>query len=243
MADTYTTNKAFVKPSQSSYVSTWDIPINNNLNNIDTCLGGVTEVNLTDKSDYTLTLGNIRNTTIKLTGALVGIVYVRLEAGSGGLFTFINATTGSSGVLVLAWTSGANTYVINRNNTQIMYADGSNNTWNPATPQTGDITYAAPVTVDLTAFNTPPNTNYSISNADAKNQFFNITGSTSATITITFPTGYTPAGLYFFRNIAASSANISVVLGASSLLLDAANISQMLVCTGTAWRKAAPVYT
>ena len=241
MADTYTTNKAFVKPSQSSYVSTWDIPINNNLNNIDTCLGGVTEVNLTDKSDYTLTLGNIRNTTIKLTGALVGIVYVRLAAGSGGLFTFINATTGSSGVLVLAWTSGANTYVINRNNTQIMYADGSNNTWNPATPQTGDITYAAPVTVDLTSIGAGGN--YVIGNAEAKNQFFDITGSTSGTITITFPTGYTQAGLYFFRNIAASSANISVVLGASSLLLDAANISQMLVCTGAAWRKAAPVYT
>ena len=241
MADTYTTNKAFTKPSQSSYVSTWDIPINNNLNNIDTSLGGVTEVNLTDKSDYTLTLGNIRNTTIKLTGALVGIVYVRLEAGSGGLFTFINATTGSAGVLVLAWTSGSNTYVLNINNTQIMYADGSNNTWNPATPQTGDITYAAPVTVDLTSIGAGGN--YSIANAEAKNQFFNITGSTSGTITITFPTGYTPAGLYFFRNIAASSANISVVLGASSLLLDAANISQMLVCTGTAWRKAAPVYT
>jgi hypothetical protein len=176
-----------------------------------------------------------------LTGALVGIVYVRLEAGSGGLFTFINATTGSSGVLVLAWTSGANTYVINRNNTQIMYADGSSNTWNPATPQTGDITYSAPVTVLLTSIGAGGN--YSISNAEAKNQFFNITGSTSGTITITFPTGYTPAGLYFFRNIAASSANISVVLGASSLLLDAANISQMLVCTGTAWRKAAPVYT
>jgi len=241
MADTYTTNKAFTKPSQSSYVSNWDIPINNNLNNIDTCLGGVTEVNLTDKSDYTLTLGNVRNTTIKFTGALVGLVYVRLEAGSSGLFTFINATTGSAGLLTLAWTAGANTYVLNLNNTQIMYADGSSNTWNPATPQTGDITYGAPVAVVLTSIGAGGN--YSISNAEAKKNFYYITGSTSGTITITFPTGYTPAGLYFFRNLAASSANISIVLGASSLLLAAANISQMVVCNGTAWRKAAPVYT
>ena len=242
MADTYTTNKAFTKPSQSSYVSTWDIPINNNLNNIDTCLGGVTEVNLTDKSDYTLTLGNVRNTTIKFTGALVGLVYVRLEAGSSGLFTFINATTGSAGLLTLAWTAGANTYVLNMSTTQIMYADGTNNTWNPATPQAGDLSNNM-VTVNLTAFNTPPNTNYSISNAEAKRNFFYITGSTNATITITFPTGYTPAGLYLFRNLAATSANISIVLGASSLLLAAANISQMVICNGTAWRKAAPVGT
>ena len=242
MADTYTTNKAFTKPSQSSYVSNWDIPINNNLNNIDTCLGGVTEVNLTDKSDYTLTLGNVRNTTIKFTGALVGLVYVRLEAGSSGLFTFINATTGSAGLLTLAWTAGANTYVLNMSTTQIMYADGTNNTWNPATPQAGVVTNGG-VTIDLTAFNTPPNTNYSISNAEARRNFFVLTGSTSGTITITFPTGFTPAGLYFFRNIAATSANISIVLGASSLLLAAANSSQMVVCNGTAWRKAAPVFT
>ena len=247
MADAYTTNKAFIKPSQGSYVATWDTPINSNLNNIDTSLGGVTEVNLTDKNEYTLTLGNLRNTTIKFTGTLgtLGnpLVYVRMPSGVGGVFTLINATTNATGALILAWVSGANTYVINRNNAQILYADGSSNTWNAATPQTGDVSYAVPVTIDLTAFNTPPYTNYTISNAEAKNNFFNIIGTTSSTITITFPYGYTQAGLYFFRNIAASSANISIVLGASSLLLDAANISQMVVCTGTAWHKAAPVYT
>ena len=240
MADTYTTNKAFTKPSQSSYVSNWDIPINNNLNNIDTCLGGVTEVNLTDKSDYTLTLGNVRNTTIKFTGALVGLVYVRLEAGSSGLFTFINATTGSAGLLTLAWTAGANTYVLNMSTTQIMYADGTNNTWNPATPQAGVVTNGG-VTIDLTSIGAGGY--HSISNAEARRNFFVLTGSTSGTITITFPTGFTPAGLYFFRNTAATSVNISIVLGASSLLLGAANSSQMAVCNGTAWRKAAPVFT
>jgi len=240
MAYTYTTNKAFTKPSQSSYVSNWDIPINNNLNNIDTCLGGVTEVNLTDKSDYTLTLGNVRNTTIKFTGALVGLVYVRLEAGSSGLFTFINATTGSAGLLTLAWTAGANTYVLNMSTTQIMYADGTNNTWNPATPQAGVVTNGG-VTIDLTSIGAGGNR--SISNAEARRNFFVLTGSTSGTITITFPTGFTPVGLYFFRNTAATSVNISIVLGASSLLLGAANSSQMAVCNGTAWRKAAPVFT
>ncbi len=137
MASSFTTNKNIEKPGHNDYVDDWDVPVNANMDVIDSCLGDVTTINLTALSSYTLTFNDVQASTIKFTGTLNNAtVPIRLTVGISGAFTIINATTaaGVLSALSMAWSSGGTAFVVGQGQTRDLYADGGASVWAPRAP-------------------------------------------------------------------------------------------------------------
>lgn len=141
MASSFTPNKNIEKPGHNDYVDDWDVPVNANSDVLDSSLAGVSYVNLTGLSSYTLTYSDLRARTIVFTGTLNNsIVDVKLTNGVSYEGNLQNGTTagGSSSFFRLGWTGSGNTYILNQNATQYMVADGLNPSslgWQPGAPQ------------------------------------------------------------------------------------------------------------
>ena len=119
MPSTYTTNKAIEKPANNSYIGTWNVPINNDWDIIDSAFGGTYNVSLSS-SNVTLTQANVQNTYISLTGTLTANVTVYFPNGVSGFYIVGNFTTGSytvtlasagGGLLTVNAASLANTFI------------------------------------------------------------------------------------------------------------------------------------
>jgi hypothetical protein len=126
MVSTYTTNKAIEKPSNNSYIDTWNVPVNNDFDIIDLAFGGIYTVPLTN-SNVVLTQANVQNVCILLTGTLSANVTVSFPALVAGYYIVRNTTSGSYTVTLNSAYSGASASVtaIQSANTFI-WSDGQN---------------------------------------------------------------------------------------------------------------------
>jgi hypothetical protein len=126
MVSTYTTNKAIEKPSNNSYIDTWNVPVNNDFDIIDLAFGGIYTVPLTN-SNVVLTQANVQNVCILLTGTLSANVTVSFPALVAGYYIVRNTTSGSYTVTLNSAYSGASASVtaIQGANTFI-WSDGQN---------------------------------------------------------------------------------------------------------------------
>lgn len=93
MVDPTTTNRSFAVPTHGSDVDTWDVPLNNNFGLLDTILGGVTTIALTN-ANVTLNAAQLQCGTIRFTGTLSANVTIGWPAVSGW-WLIDNRTTGA----------------------------------------------------------------------------------------------------------------------------------------------------
>lgn len=82
MVDPTTTNRGYAVPTRGSDVGTWDTPLNGNWNLLDTNIGGITTVSLSNIA-VTLNAGQAACGTIVLTGTLTGSVSVTFPSVQG----------------------------------------------------------------------------------------------------------------------------------------------------------------
>src|SRR6516164_6242874 len=109
MAETYTTNKSFAQVTPGTDSGTWGPFVNNNVGILDTMLGGVATIPLTN-ANVQLSSGQYQCMFVKLTGALTGNIQLTWPGGVGGFWTIINQTTNSSAFyIVLTSTSASQT--------------------------------------------------------------------------------------------------------------------------------------
>lgn len=109
MPDPTTTNRSLFVPTRGSDVGTWDVPVNANENLIDTIVGGIVIIPVTN-TNVTLNSTQYANGTIVVTGTLTGSVAIIFPAVQGW-WSILNQTTNSGGVsfaLYAASVGGAN---------------------------------------------------------------------------------------------------------------------------------------
>lgn len=91
MATSYTTNRNLQKPARGDLAGAWDVPVNANVDDIDTMLGGVLTTPVSSGS-YDLSTTAYKYAVLRFTGALAGDTYVTLPAKSC-IYTVDNRTT------------------------------------------------------------------------------------------------------------------------------------------------------
>lgn len=108
MADSFTTNKRLTKPANGDDVNTWNVPVNLDMDLLDTALGGVTSINAVAASGtITLTVTQYRPPILVISGALSADVNYQVPSGVGGLWTVWNATSGAHTVTISSAAGGA----------------------------------------------------------------------------------------------------------------------------------------
>jgi hypothetical protein len=96
MPSTYTPNKDLEMPASGSYNNAWAAPLNNVIDNIDSCLGGTATISVTGASgNVTLSVGQYQPVNIEFTGTLTANVTYLLPASVGGVWTIYNAASGA----------------------------------------------------------------------------------------------------------------------------------------------------
>lgn len=105
MASTFTTAKLLEKQGNNDNSNTWDVPLNSDLDNIDSMTHGVGTKSVAGSSNVTLSDAEALPAVIKLTGILTGNINVVVPSRTG-IYVIWNATTGSFTVTVK--TSGGN---------------------------------------------------------------------------------------------------------------------------------------
>jgi len=127
MAETYTTNKSFAQVTPGTDSGTWGPFVNNNVGILDTMLGGVATIPLTN-ANVQLSSGQYQCAFVKITGAISGNIILTFPGGVGGFWTVMNKTTNSSAFLVTMTTTSAGAQTIGLppgQNVQV-FLDGAN---------------------------------------------------------------------------------------------------------------------
>jgi hypothetical protein len=133
MASSFTTNKYLEKPGNGDYVDTWNVPVNADMNVIDSAFGGRISYNATAGSQ-TLTSG-VSDTysyiplIILITGAISASVTYTTPSNIGGNWVIRNSTTDSSGgpwTVTIASAGGGTSVVLDRNVNFLVFSDGTN---------------------------------------------------------------------------------------------------------------------
>lgn len=127
MTSSYTTNKNIEKPSNGSFVNTWDVPVNTDWDAIDASLGGTTTLNAVGASGIVaLSVSQYRPPTIIVTGALTANVNYQLPAGVGGQWVVFNNTTGAFTITISSASVGGTSVQIPQSYRSLIYSDGTN---------------------------------------------------------------------------------------------------------------------
>jgi len=137
MTSSYKNNKGLEKPGYNDYINSWNVPLNTDMDIVDTAFGGTYSVALTN-SNVTLTQANCQYARIRLTGVLSANVTIYFPSGVGGFFVVQNATTGSYTV-TLASVGGGTSVSAAQSQSSFVFSDGTN------------ITYCDDVRLQLTA--------------------------------------------------------------------------------------------
>lgn len=128
MVSSYTTNKNLEKPGNGDYVDTWNVPVNSDMDVIDSAFGGVTSLNATGGSAV-LTDTQYQKMALNITGAISAAVVYTIPSGVGGSWIVRNATTDASGgpwSVTIASGGGGSSVVCTRNKAINIYSDGTN---------------------------------------------------------------------------------------------------------------------
>ena len=185
MTSSYTTNKGLEKPGYNDYVNSWNVPLNSDMDVVDSSLGSTYSIALTN-ANVNLTQTNCQNARIKLTGLLSANVTIYFPAGVGGFFIIQNTTTGAYTVTLAS--AGGGTYVAASGGNGVtqstfIFSDGTN------------ITFADDLRLQLNAgagISISAGNNPTISNTGVLS-FNTRTGSVSLTSSdVTTALGYTP---------------------------------------------------
>jgi microcystin-dependent protein len=96
---TFTTNKALTLPANSSFVGTWDVPVNGNMSILDAALGGFTTLTL-NNGVTVLSTAQSQNVFLTLQSTLTGSCIIEFPVGVSGFYTVQNLCTGSSQFIV-----------------------------------------------------------------------------------------------------------------------------------------------
>jgi len=127
MADT--TNKSLQRPANGSNIDVWDVPLNSNFTILDQALGGITSLNATGVTAYTLTSAQYIPLSIYVSGAQSASVVYTIPAGISGQWVVYNTTTDSVGgpwSVTIASGGGGTSVVVQRNKSTIVLSDGTN---------------------------------------------------------------------------------------------------------------------
>lgn len=125
----FTTNKSIEKPAYNSYIDSWNTPVNNDWDYIDTALGGNWSNNLTGVTagTYALVIAQYRPPIWLMSGTLSANVTYQIPAGVGGIWVINNSATYSgTPTLTIASGGGGTSVVIPANSKSFIYCDGTN---------------------------------------------------------------------------------------------------------------------
>lgn len=100
----YTTAKNIIQPANSSYVGTWDQPVNSNWGVIDAALGQTVNVSL-NNSPVTLSANQYQCYNITFNSTLTGNVAITFPSSFTGPYSIFNACTGSTSFVVTLQTT------------------------------------------------------------------------------------------------------------------------------------------
>lgn len=126
MVSSYTPNKNLEKPGNGDYVDTWNVPVNGDMNIIDSAFGGIFGISLTN-TNVTLTQTQAQNVNINLTGLLSANVVVYFPASVAGYWIVTNGTTGSFTVTLASAGGAPGTTVAARQGfATFVWSDGTN---------------------------------------------------------------------------------------------------------------------
>lgn len=103
---TFTTNKALTLPANSSFVGTWDVPVNGNMSILDSALGGMTTLTL-NNGVTVLSTAQSQNAFLTFQSTLTGACTIQFPIGVAGFYTVQNLCTGSSLFTVALTVAGA----------------------------------------------------------------------------------------------------------------------------------------
>lgn len=90
-------NKAFQEPALGDYVASWNLPINNNSQSIDSAFAGQTVISGLTNQNYALSQSQLIPAQIVLQGTLAANIIMTIPGGItpvGGNWIFNNQTTG-----------------------------------------------------------------------------------------------------------------------------------------------------
>ena len=110
MVSTFTPNKNIEKPGSGDYVGTWDQPVNDNMDLVDSAFGGVATVALTN-ANVTLSAAQYENVFLVFTGTITANIHITLPA-VGSFYTVQNQTANSSAFYVTMGTTAASGQII-----------------------------------------------------------------------------------------------------------------------------------
>lgn len=123
-----TPNKNLAQPAHNSDVDTWDQPLNTNFGLIDTALGGLTQLNVVGQSGVvTLTSDQYTPPNLVAIGAMTADVNYQLPVGVGGVWQFLNATSGAY-TLTFSASGGSVSVNIPQGYSGTVVSDGQGNT-------------------------------------------------------------------------------------------------------------------
>jgi hypothetical protein len=85
MVSTFTANKDLEQPAHNDYVDTWDVPVNQNWEDIDTALGSSVTLNATGLSGVqVLSTAQYRPLSLLISGAPIAAITYEVPSGVGG---------------------------------------------------------------------------------------------------------------------------------------------------------------
>ena len=110
MVSTFTPSLNLEEPARGDYVGTWDTPVNSNMTLVDSALGQLASIALTNVN-VTLSAAQYQNAFLVFTGALSGSVQITLP-NRGRLYTVQNLTSNTSSFTVTLNTTVAGSQAI-----------------------------------------------------------------------------------------------------------------------------------
>jgi len=125
MTDTFTPNIGLDKPSRGSDNDTWDVPVNGNMDIIDTVLAGVSQISVTGLASgtYTLSLQQYQPRNLEISGTSNNTIVLSVPAGVGGTWSVFNNTSGAGTVY---WGCNGVNILVRQGYRSLLVCDGGN---------------------------------------------------------------------------------------------------------------------
>jgi hypothetical protein len=200
---TLTTNISLNVPANGSFDDDWDVPVNQNWNDIDNCVGGTTIINVTGGLAGTtqLSVNQYTPRNIEFLGTLsANLVYV-VPSGVGGTWSLGNGTTNTGSFTIFFGVSGGGSLQLAAGFRTLLNCDGLNVGFADNAPAAASLaeanafTTAAVAAERTTAANASNLSSGTVPNAQLPNPGIG-PGVTIAPDPGTVPTG--PAGSIFY---------------------------------------------
>jgi hypothetical protein len=123
---TFTPNKNIQEPANGSFNNDWDVPVNNNWSEIDTCFGGSTAISVTGlgAGSIALSIAQYQPPNIAFNGTISAPLAYVLPANVGGMWSIFNNTSGSFPLTFAV--SGGGSLLLQQGQRSLVVCDGTN---------------------------------------------------------------------------------------------------------------------